>query len=61
MLSARSDSLERFYCTVSVTVVLCDSEPDVAVTVMVEVPAGVPVGVFVQPTIPTAAISTTAT
>jgi len=42
-------------------VVVCDKLPDVAVTVIVEVPAGVPVGVFVQPAIPTAAISTIAT
>ena len=30
------------YCTVSVTVVVRESDPDVAVTVIVEVPAGVP-------------------
>jgi hypothetical protein len=35
---------DYFYCTVNVTVVVCTSEPDVAVTVIVDVPAGVPVG-----------------
>src|ERR1700735_267286 len=31
------------YCTTSLTVVVCVSVPDVPVTVMVELPAGVPV------------------
>ena len=35
---------DYFYCTVNVTVVVCTSEPDVAVTVIIDVPAGVPVG-----------------
>lgn len=34
----------RYYCTVSVTVVVCTSDPDAALTVIVDVPAGVPVG-----------------
>lgn len=32
------------HCTVSLTVVVCDSVPDVAVTLGVVVPGGVPIG-----------------
>ena len=35
--------------TVNVTVAVFDTEPDVAVTVMVDVPGGVPLGAFPPP------------
>jgi len=49
------------HCTVRLTVVVCVKLPDVSLTVIVDVPAGVPVGVWAQPAMPTAAIRTTAT
>ena len=59
--NTHTDSKRSCHCTVKVTVVVCVKLPDVSLTVIVEVPAGVPVGAWAQPTIPTAAISATAT
>jgi hypothetical protein len=37
------------YCTVSMTTVECDNVPDATVTVMVDVPAGVALGLALMP------------
>jgi len=49
MLHSCFETRGDVYCTVSVTVVVCVKVPEVAVTVIVEVPAGVPAFCAWQP------------
>ena len=58
---SHADFVFYSYCTVSVTVVVCTSDPDVAVTVIVDVPAGVPLAAELHPVTPMARSSATVT